>query len=250
MTIAADIASSGDGEHPLRLIHTTTVDVFRTICATGQLVPQMCNVMGAKLTYFFYGRPAYRPGPIQVNNRNRDKRPVVMLFSKEKIPKCAQIYPCDTGAHHRGMYNSYLAGVPFADLECASVAQAERRIVDRYFGANPEYFYGEPLQKLSPRPVWAVARAFHAMLRSDRDGECDDRLLSIEMIGAEAFALHEAASHLVFPDFLQADKDVAAVLEGWSKQGVELVPYRPQGMTSAGRTVEQLFPRVGELQGL
>jgi hypothetical protein len=250
MTIAADIASSNGSGEPLLLIHTTTVDVFRTICTTGQLAPQMCDVMGKDLTYFFYGRPAYRPGRIQVNNRDKDKRPVMVLFSKENLPKCAQIYPCDTGAHHKGMYLPYLAGASFPDLECASVPQAERRIVNRYFGSNSMYFYGEPLQQLSLEPESTVACGFHSLLLSDREGECDDRLLSIEIIGADAFTIRQAASYLVFPDYLQADTIVAPVLDDWSKNGVELVPYRPQGLSSAGRTVEQLFPRVGELQGL
>ena len=83
MTIASDIVSQVPSEPSMAMIHTTTVELFRLICGSGSLAPQACPVMHTDLTYFFYGRPAYLPGPISTTNRNLDSRPVCMLSKFE-----------------------------------------------------------------------------------------------------------------------------------------------------------------------
>lgn len=252
MSIAPDISVAAPAEPAMALIHTTTVSIFRLVCngSTASLTPQLCPVMNNPLTYFFYGRPAYRPGPISPTNRDYDSRPVSLLFRREAVSSIMGIYPCDTGAHERGFYSPFLDGVTFSDLDCISVADAEKRIVARFFGANDSYFYGEELSPLSPPLAGDTATKFYDLLTSSRITDCDDRSQTIELIQSQAQNLDDALEGVVIPDFLLGEPLIMAVLRRWESGGTVIRSYRPQRRTSAARTVEQLFPVVGSLQGL
>lgn len=251
MCIAADIASANPSEPSMALIHTTTVSLFRQVCCgTTSLIPQLCPVMLKPLTYFFYGRPAYRPGPMSPTNRDCDSRPVCLLFRREAVQSITGIYPCDTGAHDRGFYSPFLDGIAFADLDCVGVVDADKRIVSRFFGANDSYFYGEEFATLTPPATNAIARKFHDLISSPRITECDDRSQTIELTQDHFQELDNALESIVVPDFLLAEPLVASAIRRWEAAGTTVSSYRPQRRTSAGRTVEQLFPVVGSLQGL
>jgi hypothetical protein len=236
----------------MALIHTTTVSLFRQVCdaGAGTLVPQPCSVMGRPLTYFFYGRPAYRPGPISSTDRDLDSRPVCLIFDRSAVHTIVGVYPCDTGAHSRGFYSPFLDGIDFPDLDCISVDDADKRIVSRFFGDNESYFFGQELGSLSPSPTSNVAHAYHDLLASRRVTECDDRSRTIELIQSGNLDLSAALKAIIVPAFLRADPVVAPALRSLELAGIDVLPYRPQSQTSAARVVEQLFPVVGELQGL
>ena len=249
MTIASDIVAVVPSEPTMAMIHTTTVDLFRVICGNDSLTPQTCPVMHTDLTYFFYGRPAYRPGPISTTNTNLDSRPVIMLFRRGAI-HAQGIYPCDTGAHDRKFYSPYLDGITFDDLDCITVANADKRLVTRYFESNERYFYGEVREVLNPLPLSSVAKKYHALLTSTDSTDCDDRSRTIELTNNAVIDLSKMLEQVILPDFLLADGHVAPVVNRWKSDGIVIRHYRPQRLTNAGRTVEQLFPVVGSLQGV
>lgn len=206
--------------------------------------------MTRDLTYFFYGRPAYRPGKINLTNKDRDSRPVCLLFDKNAVPSRVGVYPCDTGAHSNSCYSPFLDGLSFDDLDCVTVNSAENRIVSRYFGGNDDYFHGQELATLTPAPTSEAAIAFHSLLTSDRISECDDRSRTIEVTQNAEFALPNFLRSAILPDFLAADSVVAPVVANWRGLGVGIEFYRPQNQTSAGMMVAQLFPGIGKQQGI
>ena len=187
MTIAEDIAGSAPAVPRLAFIHTTTAATFRQICAAGKLDPHLCPVMRHELIYLFYGRAAFRPGPIEPTNMDRDSRPVCLLFDADRLPAPFAIYPCDTGAHQRGLYSPQLDGIKFPELECASISLAPQKIVARYFGENDEYFYGAAIEALVPPPISPVAQAFHSLLTFSGPRKHDDRCLTVEYYSTRKF---------------------------------------------------------------
>lgn len=251
MTIADDIQSSEPSMPRLSLIHTTSVGAFRHICRSGALELRNCPVMGANLVYLFYGRPAYRPGPLPIHqtNRDRDARPVCLLFNMA-VDAPDATFPCDTGAHSGGRYTPHLDGISFDDLNCTRVVLADQRIVARFFGSNDQYFYGTAKPVLDPPASNKVSQAFHSLLVSDEPRPHDDRCLSIEIQRSQAVPLDTALSAILVPDFLFDDPEVHAALESWNTSGIRVQSYRAQAITNAALTVERLFPFVATLQGL
>ncbi len=248
MTIAEDIAGSAPAVPRLAFIHTTTAATFRQICAAGKLDPHLCPVMRHELIYLFYGRAAFRPGPIEPTNMDRDSRPVCLLFDADRLPAPFAIYPCDTGAHQRGLYSPQLDGIKFPELECASISLAPQKIVARYFGENDEYFYGAAIEALVPPPISPVAQAFHSLLTFSGPRKHDDRCLTVEVLQHEEIPLFGALDALLLPDFLCTDPEVHAQISTCAAYGVRVRTYQPQTISNAARTVERLFDAVLELQ--
>lgn len=249
MSIAQDIAGHDPSEPTMDLIHTTTATIFRSICNAGSINPQMCPVMNEQLTYFFYGRPAYRPGPIARTDICLDTRPVCMLFKRKEIHNVVGTYPCDTGAHYNKLYSPHLDGVSCHDLDCAAVPEAENRIVTRYFGSNKQYFFGYELPVLSPEPTSPTALQYHGMISSPEPVDYDDRSRTIEVTQNSALLINTIYK-IVMPDFLLADDTVKSFIKEFKNQGREVKYYRSYRQTNAARTVEQFFTDVGLLQGV
>jgi hypothetical protein len=247
MTIAADIEAVAPCEPRLRFIHITQVSAFREICQVGSIQCAYCPVMKHNITYFFYGRPAYRPGPSGVTNRNRDLRPVCMLFNASMIT-IEGVYPFDTGAHQRSLYSPYMDGISFPDLECSRVRHAEQRIVMRYFETNEEYFYGAAKDTLTPPPTSPVAQAYHRLLTATGNRPHDDRCLTIEIQSSIDVTIDHTLAAIVFPDFLNEDPQIRDRIDTWETEGVVVHPYRPQTVSSAAQTVDSLFPTILKLQ--
>jgi hypothetical protein len=160
------------------------------------------------------------------------------------------IYPCDTGAHHRGYYSPFLDGVTFSSLDCVSVNDADKRIVSRFFGQNESYFYGEEMSPLDPPLCSEIGAKFYELLTSSRETDCDDRSLTVELTQDQNQDLDNALESIVFPDLLLAEPLVMTALNRWEASGTTIRSYRPQRRTNGARTVEQNFPIVGSLQGL
>ena len=118
------------------------------------------------------------------------------------------------------------------------------------FEDNIPYFYGEERRVLAPLPLSSVAKQYHELLRSTRYSECDDRSRTIEITSNAVVVLSNALEEIILPDFLLLDAEIAPVVARWKSEGKIIKPYRPQSQTSAARTVEQMFPTVGALQGV
>lgn len=206
--------------------------------------------MGVDLTYLFYGRPAYRPGPIGPTDRNADSRPVCLLFDKAAVESLSGVYPCDTGAHSHHYYYPHLDGVDFSELNCVSVTEADQRIVARYFCDNNSYYFGQERTYLSPVPTSAIAKDYYNLLKSRAVTDCDDRSRTIELTTPAELDLSSALQTVIAPDFLWGDPMMAPILREWELGGIVVTPYRPQSQTNAARTVERLFDTVGRMQGI
>ncbi|ASW09972.1 hypothetical protein [Rhizobium sp. 11515TR] len=249
MSLAADIGAIPPSVPVMKLIHTTSVTNFRSMCASESLVPQLCPVMCEELTYYFYGRPAYRPGKLDINSQERDARAVCLIFKRASINSVVGIYPCDTGAHGGSLYAPYLDGVTFADMNCASISDAEGRIVSRFFDNNEDYFYGLPVEALTPAAN-ATAAAYHTMLSSLNNTKLDDRSRSIEVVQDSTMPLLGALEAIIAPDFLRADPDVSPFLDKLLAGGVNVEFRRAQTLTNAAKMVEAFFPEVARFQGI
>ncbi len=252
MTISDDIKNSAPENPAMSLIHTTSVTSFREICinSCNTIIPQTCAVMKEDLTYLFYGRPAYRSSGISATDRNKDSRPVFMLFDKCAVDKYYSVYPLDSGAYNHGVYSPHLDGIDFPDLDCSSIPDAEQKIVSRYFLDNESYFFGDERSELNPNPSSSAAKTYFDFLSYKGKTSYDDRSRTIEVTTCDNLDLSKSLRMVVAPDFLWSDDDIRPTIDGWKNSGVTVRPYRPQSQTNAARTVERLFDVVGDLQGV
>jgi len=78
----------------LPLVHSTDSYVFEDILADKATTPQNCDVfIGEALTYFFYGKPAFRPNLGSEPTALKHYFPVCLLFKPTWTAVIKRIFP-------------------------------------------------------------------------------------------------------------------------------------------------------------
>ncbi|MBI1774612.1 MAG: hypothetical protein HYR63_04615 [Proteobacteria bacterium] len=198
--------------------------------------------------YLFYGRPAYRPGGFARTEIHRDLRPVFFLFDAELIDQYHSVYPCDTGAHHRGLFDAQLSGITLCQLNCQTIEFAAQRVVARFFRSNFNYFFGRATTLLIPPATNPVADAFHKLLTAPGTRDHDDRCLTVEVQRPTSLPLPGRLRALLLPDDVAAE--MAARVQLFESNGVDVQIYHPQAMSNPSRIVEQQFERIAKMQDI
>ena len=107
----------------------------------ARLRPQSCDVFEPeRLTYFFYGRSAYRPNQDENPNSLHHYLPVCLIFKPEASIAIKRVFPFDSGAFQHDFYRSYLhKDMMLGDFLLEANPESPGRIVRRFFTDNTNY---------------------------------------------------------------------------------------------------------------
>lgn len=105
--------------------HSTDAFALQEIIRRGQLHANApCDVFGEPLSYFFYGKPAYKKHSSS-SMRTMARAPVVILMSPDLLESRKRVFPFDTGAFHRGRYWPWVhASMALQDFEVTRLPDA------------------------------------------------------------------------------------------------------------------------------
>lgn len=129
------------GTDGLPLVHTGSAYAIKRIIAAGRVLPSPCDVFtGEDLSYFFYGRPAYKRARRSQVSKYWEL-PSVLIFQYDAVT-AKRVYPFDTGGFEH--YPDFITEMPMNEFEVNSTIDAPHKIVgsffvnpDRYFRMNP-----------------------------------------------------------------------------------------------------------------
>jgi hypothetical protein len=137
----------------LPVAHTTDGYRFRDILENPRLRPSQCHVFNEQLTYFFYGRPAYRAASTKKATSLDSFSLISILFKSDALPTPKRVFPFDTGAWHRGLFASYMhPKMTLSNFELAPSLAEAQKLVHLFYGNNTRYYMGE-CEKLRPFTV-------------------------------------------------------------------------------------------------
>ncbi|EPS1221913.1 hypothetical protein QZN01_29605 [Burkholderia cenocepacia] len=204
--------------------HTTNVSGFREMLRGDALNPQMCNVFKSDLSYFFYGRPAYRfkgdPSLLDAH-----AWPVVLVFKNTIENFSCSAFPFDSGAFRSGRYQKWLDSAWEIDsfkIDVASTTHA--RHVAAFYEGNGDYLDGNGKRFHSTSfGLNLEAKAVSEMIRECRDGGADDRRFTVEMIVDAPIPLDpQYVAMVIIPSALADSVEVAPL----ASRGIRVYPYR------------------------
>jgi len=166
---------------PLPLMHTTDGWFFRQIIESGTISLTPCTVFtGESLSYFYYGRPAYRPsyeGATMLDAMALAS----FVVDGAKTPQPVRIFPFDSGAMKLKLYDDFLHPQMQLDhFRLQPDPDNARRLVQGFFGSNAAYFQGQGLDAIPLSRLDHEARAYHLLIKSPARSTADDRRTSIE----------------------------------------------------------------------
>jgi hypothetical protein len=206
--------------------HTTDAYTLRSLIQCQQLEPQYCPVFERNVSYFFYGRPAFRRAPYETL-RQSAKAPVVAIFHPNLIKQGVRLFPFDTGAfaakrYERWMHSKMLLG-DFA-LRCRDISA--RQHVSAFFGSNKNYIeMTSTLPRISTCGEFEVEAIMRLLMDPDAES-ADDRRLAIELQIEHPLAFDTSCVvALIVPDELAQSTWFRKFADG-PGAGIEICSYQ------------------------
>lgn len=174
----------------LPLVHITTWQWAEKILKSGLIEPRKCDDFSAItkideiLGYWYYGRPAFRPKPVDANGSIHHYPIAFILRYEPTVFDIIRVFPFDTGAYIRKYYESvassmydyelleYIIGGAFEDAS---------RHISAFFSDNSNYLRGRLAAPISfDNILFPQVSTFLQLLQGDPKGS-DDRRSSIEV---------------------------------------------------------------------
>lgn len=242
--------------HPqpyLPLMHITKADTFaKYLSKNEKLEPRACPVFGEPLLYFFYGRPAYK-----IDNENKiitDEYlfPVCFIIDSSIVNNVKRIYPFDTGAFFKELYNEHFN--PLDDKfdnskkrqECDSYClgnsmETPAKFVSAFFGSNERYIVGAYKKDLEFDYFTTTIHKYYSLLCETGKPNADDRKYSIEIQLEEEIQLPNNLIAVILPSKANDKPEVQTLLKKWNTIGL---PYYSITSPQTGTLNGALFNEV------
>jgi hypothetical protein len=219
-----------DDDRPdLPLTHTAKAYYAETIIKSNEVSPQKCEVFNEALSYFFYGRPAYRVSSDKVVQYEASC-PYCLIFSPELLKRAKKIFPFDTGAYDARMYKHVLIDeMDLADFSLERQGKRIAKLINATFNDRIEYFDGNRSAISNPdeaAEAWEMAaRAYLKLIQSPGRNEPGDRICSVEVIFSDPVPLTNNLRAVVVPHTHWKDGSGAPWLQNLANEGIDIVPY-------------------------
>ena len=211
------------------LTHVTKGINLEDILRANALTPSDCEVLNDDLSFFFYGRPAYRvsgDGSIKAEAAC----PTCLIFNSDLITKAEKVHAFDTGAFGKRMYNHILMEeMQVGDFSLEKDFSRPNKIISGVFKTKRTYFDADTTSALKSEEgaeSWEFhTKAYLDLIHSPGRNEPDDRICTIEVTIKGEVSLSGNLMAAIVPHTLWNEAKQAPWLKQFSEVGVKIIPY-------------------------
>lgn len=236
----------------LPLVHTTTAYNFDQILEESTLGPSDCDVFMERLLYMFYGRPAYRVKESR-NERLEFEWPVVLIFKPIAIQSIKRIFPFDSGAFDRGVYEEFFAKQSkIDDFAVTPNLDSARKVVSAFYSNNMEYITGGTRKNVEigrrqfeVQGVYELMRLPGVMMLDGSNRVRDDRSTAIEIQVDQEIVFKDNLIAVIIPRTYLDDDEILKVLKEWNVEHIKT--YSTINNVPGETWVGQLYARTIDL---
>lgn len=232
----------------LPLVHITTAFRFAEIIPGDRLVPVRCKVMKDDVVYLFYGRPAYKPKDA-VTSELEFTWPIVLIVDPYSVERIKRIYPFDTGAFVKRLYNGFFhSSTNVRDFEMDGDLSFAESIVNAFYTSQESYLTGFANRNVDVGPMEFEAQGLHSLhrfpsWREGADGAIrDERSSTVEVQVGEEINLPDNLLGVVIPQPYLDLEVVVKALDRWRIKNIEF--YEPTGFGDQNRISGQIYSKV------
>ena len=211
------------------LTHITKGVSAEDIIRADEITPRPCDVFETSLSYFFYGRPAYRTnesGAVKFEAAC----PYCFVFKPNLIKSSRARFAFDTGAFAKRLYKSHLSDeMEIEDFNLGSDIWSPNQLISTTFGSMDAYIKGDTRVIPSADTIsddWEFhPRAYLNLVTSPGRNEPDDRVCTIEVLFDQPVSLIGDLQAIVVPHTLWSGAKRAPWLERLSARSVAVRTY-------------------------
>lgn len=218
--------------------HTTDAFRLRKMIVDKFFEPSHCKVFDEDLSYFFYGRPAFRRRD-QEQTRLSSRTPIAIILHPSLVDMGCRMYPFDSGAF-TGHYKQWMhPEMKLSDFELICSPDAPKKSIAAFFGNNVNYLRATSTAPPKPYDGEFEVESVVELLRDPSSHDADDRRLAIELqVGKKIDFDSKAILALIAPDELEEAIWFQEFMNGPGR-GIIVSTYKTM-----------LLRRIGEYQAL
>lgn len=171
----------------LPFYHTCSAYKAKRFIGEGRIFDDTdCEVFNEKITYLFYGRPAYKYQVASESNRDLSLYPVCFMLDGTRCGTLKRIFPFDTGAMYHNLYKSYFnPQMTVFDFEMDPSISRAIDLVARFYGTNAAYEGYRPKKFKALDTADFESLCYAEMIRSLSATPADERRATIELQAQE-----------------------------------------------------------------
>ena len=227
--------------------HITNAYNFPEILSSSMLEPKECKVFGEDLSYFFYGRPAYRTRKTDSVALGHNL-PIVFIVDTEKLRPLKRIFPFDSGAFDKGFYNGYFdSRCKIENFELPANLEVIKKLVDAFYGDNRDYLLGNHRDIKTVGPYDFEVEGLTRLIQdthTSKEGalNSDERSTSFEIQITQSLKLEEILLCVLLPQVLLDDTATFDAIKAWKPP--EIIPYHTLRNSSSEHLAGTIYTKV------
>jgi hypothetical protein len=167
----------------------------------------VCEVFNEKITYFFYGRPAFKFAVGDESTTDLSLYPVCFVMNLEKIGPLKRLFPFDSGAMFHKRFKRYFHHKnTVLDFELEPQTSRIKDMVFHFFGDTKNYIHPTRADR-----SFAVENfesvSYSKMIESHVRAEADERRVTIELqADADVALTKQSLQAIILPTPLRDSK--------------------------------------------
>jgi hypothetical protein len=220
------------GLKPMPLFHTCDAYFLKSILGQRQISTTKCPVFKQEeLLYLFYGRPAYKSS-MKDNTDLNSLLPVTFILNYDKIGPLQRIFPFDTGAFKKGLYNDFFhPRMAIEEFIMKPELDSLVTSVDYFFGQNVSYFDNRPKKEIKYDVLDFTIESYHKLIMNGGRAVSDDRKASFEVQLSHNIPLNnETLLAIIIPSNFEGSEEIENVVVNELK--AEILTYKSYGIAS------------------
>lgn len=222
-------AQPDPGWELLPLTHITKALIAEDIVRARKIDPLDRDRLGEPVSYFYYGRPAFRA--------NKDKVikidaacPICFVLDGKVVHQAKKFFAFDSGAFLSRLYKHVLIDeMNLDDFSLGNDVGRLNKLVNRTFGSQSGYLDGDRTAVVSTEngahPWEYAARSYLELITSAGRNEPDDRICSIEVVFNTSVSLRDFLIAIVVPHTHWRSEGKSPWLTELEKCEVAVIPY-------------------------
>ena len=216
------VVKSKEATPRLPLVHSTDTYTLAEIARTNKISPQDCTVFGGeKISYFFYGRPAFKPNASTEPTSLAQFLPVCLILKPDFVKTYSRIYPFDSGAFINGFYKNFLhRDMTLGDFQLLPSLSSPGQIITTFFTAVPNYLLARP-DTFTPPADQFEASTYVALASDKATNSLDNRNSAIEIQIHNQITINDALAAVIVPSPISK----SALGNTLRSKNIEVIPY-------------------------
>lgn len=235
----------------LPLVHSTSGFYFKEIIDDNCIKPIKCPIFNEPLTYFFYGRPAYRVSSKAMCRTDFVLAPICIVFKPEALNNFKRIFPFDSGAFSSGMYVHYIPKhIKLDSFLLGNSLEISQQVISTFFGDNKSYYFGMTNKNLNFDFTDMEAYAYYQLITAGGETIHDDRRYTIEVQSDSIIDLSDKILAVVLPRSAMDDKKVYdTVMNKWKAYPITYDTYIGVSPKEYNAVIRQMLKNFLEAEG-